>query len=239
MPEERRGLGPRQVLAADVAARRLIHGVVAKHVIQTPQAPRHLLHGGDVVPLQDLLRALAVDARARREGIAAEEQGEHGGCRQLGGVGWPDQVRRGVAVDGMQEGRARGVQVAQVKSNGFQRPCRGPVAAAEATPDVLMRIDQHEEAVLACLADNRFQVVEILGVVAPRAGVLNRLPGDEQAQEVEPPAAQTTEVLVGLLQGKWPADEGHAARIGEALAAMRRSVGRARHFAAAREVDAA
>ena len=52
--------------------------------------------------------------------------------------------------------------------------------------------------------DRGAQAIEVLLVVQSRPRVLHGFPGDQVAQEHEPPFAQAREVLIGLPGGKGP-----------------------------------
>ncbi len=136
-------------------------------------------------------------------------------------------------------GRAGRGELLEVESDRFERPARRAVASREAAPHVLVRIDEEVEAVAARALDDGADVVEVGLIVSARAGVLDRLPGDQQAKERETPRAQAREVLVGFLQGKGTAHEGDVAMLEEALAPVGRAVRPSRDLAAAPQVDPA
>ena len=113
---------------------------------------------------------------------------------------------------------ARDVHADQVKG-----PAGRAIAAGPATPHILMRVDEALDLVFSRLLDDRTQIREILLVVLPWAGVLDRLPGGEQAQERQAPRAQAAKMLVGFFKRKRPADERDVA----VLEKTRAEVGRA------------
>ena len=102
------------------------------------------------------------------------------------------------------------------KPRGLEGPDGRAVAARPAAPHVLVRIDEEADAVLAGLGYDGLEVVEVGLVVEPRAVVLHGLPGGEEAQKGEAPAREPREVLVGLLEGEGPADEGDSLAVVEA-----------------------
>ena len=229
----RRGQGA----PADPAAGGLVERVVAHHVGQVAQAQCHLAHGFDVVALQVLLRRFTLDARLGREVVAAEEEREHSGRGELGGVGRPDHAREGVAVHLMHNRRAGLVQVGQVEAHRLERPAGCAVAAREARPDVLVRVNKEAQPVPAGFLDDGTHVVEVGLVVAVGATVFDGFPGDEEAQEGEAPARQAIEVLVGLGEREGTAGEGDGAMVEEAIADVGGAIRREGDFAAPTEVD--
>ena len=62
------------------------------------------------------------------------------------------------------------------------------------------------------LFQHGFEVVEVVLVVSAGTGVLDRFPGDDEAQEVQPPMLEPGEVFVGFIQREGPADEAEVAR---------------------------
>ena len=154
-------------------------------------------------------------------------------------VGGPDHARERVAVGCVDDRRARLVKVRHVEAHGLQGPARRAVAARKAAPDVLVRVDEQLQAVLAGLDRDRTHVVEVLLVVQAGPRVLDRLPGHQEAQEGEAPAAQPPEVLVCLCKRKGPAHEGDGAVVEEALGQVRGAVRPGRNLAAAAQVHPA
>ena len=146
---------------------------------------------------------------------------------------------KGPSCERVDHGRAGRGQLLEVESDRLERPARRAVASREAAPHVLVRIDEEIEAVAARTLGDGADVVEIRLVVAAGPGVLDRLPGDQQAKEPETPRAESAEVLVGFLQGKGAAHEGDVAVVEEALAPVGRAVRPGRNLAAAPQIDPA
>ena len=100
-----------------------------------------------------------------------------------------------------------------------------------------MGIDEQAEAVFARPAHHLVQVVQVLQVVESWPGMLDRLPGDQQAQESESPGPKPRQVLVGFCQRKGASHERDVAVVKKALAHVRRTMGPKGHLAAAPQVD--
>ena len=127
----------------------------------------------------------------------------------------------------------------EVESHRLERPARRAVAAREAAPHVLVRIDEEVEAVAAGALDDGADVVEIRLVVAAGPGVLDRLPGDHAA------AGRSGPRRAGGRSARRPPPAGTGARRRRRRGGRRspRAVGRAvrpgRHLAAAAQIDPA
>ena len=92
---------------------------------------------------------------------------------------------------------------------------------------------------LSRLGGKAFEVIEVLLVVNSRSVVLHCLPRDEETVEIEAPALEAREMLVGLLDREGPAHEGDALPVVEAFLEARIAVGTGRHLAIAAEVGPA
>ncbi len=228
-----------QVTLTDKAGARLVQRIVPDDVGEIAELAGHGLHGTQVVALEELLGRLPLDAHLRGQVVPGEKEGPHGAGRQPDVVGEPRHLRVLIALRPMQEGRAAFGQVRQVKAHGLQGPARRAIAAGEAAPHVLVKVNKDLDAVVGGPAHHLVQVVQVRLIVAAGAGVLHGLPGGEEAQEGEAPGAEPGIVLGGLVQGEGPADEGDVAVVVHAFGDVSGAVGGIGHFGTAAQIRAA
>mmetsp|Transcript_3195 Transcript_3195/g.7289 ORF Transcript_3195/g.7289 Transcript_3195/m.7289 type:complete len:383 (-) Transcript_3195:714-1862(-) len=203
----------RGILRSHEADAGFVQDVESQHVGLIPNGLRHPAQHGAVVPLEIVLRGFALHHGAGRKVIPGEEEGPHRPGPAAHIVGIP-RHRHGLLRRGEVGGPAV-AQLGEIDPDRLQRPARRPVPAGEARPGVLMAVEEDRHAVLMTFADDRHQVVEIFLVIDARTGVLDRLPGEEEAERRVSPADEAGEVDVGLGEGEGPADEGDVAMIGE------------------------
>jgi len=91
---------------------------------------------------------------------------------------------------------------------------------------------------LSRLFDDGVEIIEVGFIVPAGSGVFNCLPGDQEAQEIEPPGAQAAEMLIRLLQREGAPHKADAVRVEEAVGVPGGAVGGDGHLAAAPQVDA-
>ena len=139
----------------------------------------------------------------------------------------------------MKNSGARVVKVVDIQADHVEGPGGRAIAAAEAAPHVLMRIDEEVDVMVMRLLDQRFDVVEIVLVITAGRIVLDRLPGDHQPQEIQPPVLEPQEVLIGFFQREGAADKRDSPALVGAVGQVRETGRVGRDFAAAAQVDSA
>src|SRR4030042_4030837 len=118
---------------------------------------------------------------------------------------------------GMHDGSPGLSEMGEVEPDRFERPAGGPTPAREATPHILVRVDEQTEAVGTGFLHHLDDIVEIHLIIDAGSGMLDGFPGDQKAQEVKAPFTQAPQVLVCLLQWKGAPNEGDMAGVGETL----------------------
>src|SRR5665648_826396 len=108
----------------------------------------HLLHRSDVVLLEVALYGNASNVRLGREVVAAEEERPHREVGELAVVGGPDHARERVAVLLVRDCGAGLGEPGHVHAARLEGPSRCAVAAREAAPAVLVRVDEDRDTVL-------------------------------------------------------------------------------------------
>src|SRR5690349_11937945 len=106
------------------------------------------------MPLKVFLYRLAINMCGRGKAVAAKEQRVHGGCGQLVCIGWPDHLRKRVAVGGMHDRRAGGSELRDIHADRLECPAWRAIATREATPNILVRVDQYLDAIVAGALDD-------------------------------------------------------------------------------------
>ncbi len=221
-------LSLQEVLAAtDVPPAGLVQRVVAEDVVEVGEPLGKGAEGADIVVLEAALDA----GQLRAKGIAGEEERPH---------------RRGgnpvVVVEPVHRVQLHGLRFDKPfrsQPRPLEAPEGGAVAAGPAAPQVLVGVDEDQQAMLSRLLDHLPHVVEVGLVIAAGARVLDRLPGDEETQGVEPPVGDTAQMLVGLGEGEGPPGEADIRPVPEVDAEMGGAVGRVRHLCASAEVHPA
>ena len=111
----------------------------------------------------------------------------------------------------MYHGRACWRELSHIHADCLKRPARRAIAAGQAAPDILMRINKKLDVVLTGLLDDSCQIIQIRLVIDPRSGVFYRFPGHQEAQKGEAPPFQAGEMFVGFTQGEGATHERHFA----------------------------
>src|SRR5690242_18187063 len=140
---------------------------------------------------------------------------------------------------GMDNSSAGCAKVGYIETHRLQRPAGRAIAAAKATPYILMRIDKEGDAMFPCFLRDLVDIVKIVLVIKTRPRMFNRLPGDEQAHKGEAPRAQAREMLVRLAQRKRSPHKRDAPVIEEVLTNIRCAIRRKGNLAAPSQIDAA
>ena len=181
----------------------------------------------DVAALEVGLGGLAVDAEVGREAVAREEEREEREARELVLVRRPDHApqRPRVVERAVDHRRARLAERGDVEADLFEGPGRRAAAAAEAAPDVLVRVDDDGDAEGPRGFDDAVDVRDVVVVVDARRRVLDGVPGDDEAHDVEAPGAQAPEVGRRVGEREGPAHVGRGRRVvDEGRAPVRRAV---------------
>ena len=100
------------------------------------------------------------------------------------------------------------MQVRQRKPHRFQRPTRCAVSPAEAAPYILVWVDKYGKTVFTCFHSNLADVFEVILIINSRPGMLDGLPGDQQAHKIKAPTGQAGEVFAGFIEGERSAHKG-------------------------------
>jgi len=189
--------------------------------------------------LQVILDGNAVDTCARRHGIAAEEEAEHGGAGKAPIVAGPDHLGIGIAGSLVGKRGARRRQFGEIHATASSVQPGAPSPPVQRLQASWCGVDEYVDAMGGGALDNGAQVAQIGFVVAAGAGMLHGFPGHEQTLEGQSPGAQAREMLVRLLERKGSAHKRRRAMVQKAGGEVRGPVRRIRHLAAAGEIDAA
>jgi len=137
------------------------------------------------------------------------------------------------------QGRARSAYFRVINAGLFKEPAGRAVTAGHARPHVLMKIDEYVQAeVSGAFADAR-EVIEVVAVIGPGPGVLDRFPGREQAHHVKAPSAQASEMFFSLIKGEGAPDKRNLPVTGKVRGQVSAPVRRGRDLAVAAKVHPA
>ena len=196
-----------QVGYADQAEMRLVHRAESDHIRQVADAPRQVGVSIDVVFLQVVLNIEPVAHHVGRVGLPAEEKRKHGEGGEAIIVVRPHQLREVIRLLLMQQRGAGFMEAVDIQSSRLKGPGGRAIAAREATPDILMRVNEEVDVVRLRLLQHGFQIIEIVLVVHAGTVVLDRFPSDDEAQEIQPPMLEAQEMLIGFFQRERTPDE--------------------------------
>ena len=216
-----------------------IEGIVAQHMRKFTQALGHLLDGGDVMPLEKFLDGDALNGGLGGKSIAAKEQREERGGGVFAIVGGPYHLRQGVAAVLMVEGGPGGVEFGAVQTQQIKNPAGGAIAAGKAAPAVLMGVNEQADIMIGGFFDHRVEIIQVGFIIEAGAGMFDGLPGDQEAQEGEPPGAQAAEMLIGFSQGEGTPDKTDVNSILKARRVPGGASGNAGHLGTTAQIDAA
>src|SRR5437763_1910361 len=187
------------ISTSNKATERLVHGAVANDVRQYVDTQRNLFDSICVVPLEIVLYRFPVYNQCWREIIAAEKKGEHCRGSQLRSIGGPDHARERTALKLVGQCRASFLEFCDIHPNGLKGPTGRAITTGETAPDILMRIDEHLNAIRIRSLDDRVDIVQVRLIIASRSFMLNSLPGYQEAHEGQAPFPSSGKMLIHFL----------------------------------------